>query len=283
MCSLSLLVSIGALLSRGTADDPTSFASTGSFVRSRFLRPIPKRSTRTISAFAITNSEFRGPRITVRGESSRKAPADEARLQIVVRSPTQNTVSEAMAYVQERMVKIGAFLDELGLKAGGERQTGAYDLRPIRSQRPRDAPEDWESRILGYTLEQQTIIQTSRLDLIGDLLAKTAQHGATIVNLDGFFLSSKARATLRAELLAEAVQNARGEALAVASAAGSKLGAIQTIDIESARFDIMERPLNYRMQAQKTMADFEMAPNIEVGELEVHAAVNVVWLLENGV
>merc|ERR1712048_1279949 len=156
-----------------------------------------------------------------------------ARVQIVVHSPTKSNASEAMAYAKERMVRIGAFLDEMNIKTGKERQTGAYDLRPTWSQRPKDAPEDWQSRIIGYVVEQRTVIETSRLEVVGDLLAKTAHHGANMVNLDGFFLSKKARAVLREELLAEAVRNARAEALAVATAAGRKLGPILKVVIDS--------------------------------------------------
>jgi len=90
---------------------------------------------------------------------------------------------------------------------------------------------------------------------------------------------------VREELLSEAVRNARGEALAAASAAGSNLGGIQTMDIEAPGFSGSRgySGVNYRMQAQQTMANFAEAPDIDAGEIEVFAAVHLVWLLEDNV
>merc|ERR1712187_642938 len=123
------------------------------------------------------------------------------------------------------------------------------------------------------------------MGVVGDLLAKTAHHGANMVNLDGFFLSKKARAVLREELLAEAVRNARAEALAVATAAGRKLGPILKVVIDSedaspAHYKGYGRQ-NFYMQGQQTMPPLE-APDIDPGSIEVFAAIHCEFLIEDG-
>ena len=167
-------------------------------------------------------------------------------------------------------------LDSLDIEPGKERRTGGYSLEPIWSQRPRNPAEDWKPTVLGHRLEHRILIETTRLELVGELLAKSAKHGADEVNLDGFGLSKAARMAQRDALLQEAVRNARREARVVSVSSGMVLAGIQNIDIESdnARPPVMARG-RMMMSAE---ADFG-APTIEAGEVEVRAAVRIVYTL----
>eukprot|EP00747_Dinoflagellata_sp_TGD_P184967 gnl/TRDRNA2_/TRDRNA2_41147_c0_seq1.p1 gnl/TRDRNA2_/TRDRNA2_41147_c0~~gnl/TRDRNA2_/TRDRNA2_41147_c0_seq1.p1 ORF type:complete len:348 (+),score=59.08 gnl/TRDRNA2_/TRDRNA2_41147_c0_seq1:75-1118(+) len=285
LCAVGSTFVISALVLLATIRDSTMdgtrlFFQNGSIQRAAKLASGNDRSAQPLNQVAIpgqAESWDLRPRLAVRGEASRKAVADMARLQVVVRTK-QNTVAEAQSFVQERMVKIEAFLNELGLVSGKERRTGAYDLHPVWSQRPREAPDNWTSQILGYELEHRTVIETKHLELVGELLAKCAEHGADEVNLDGFFLSQQARAAFRSELLAEAVKNAREEASTTAVAAGTALGPISRIEIES---PMLESHLATRRQHKMAVGFAEIggAPSIEAGEIEVRAGVHIVWLL----
>lgn len=216
------------------------------------------------------------PQLSVRGEAALKVPADQASLRILVRAEA-DTVAEAMRSAGTRINKITSFLDGLEIEPGKERRTGGYSLEPIWSQRPRNSAEDWRPTVLGHRLEHRILIETTRLELVGELLAKSAKHGADEVNLDGFGLSKAARAQQRSTLLQEAVRRARREALVVSASSAVGLAGIKTIDIESdnARPQVMARG-RMMMSAE---ADFG-APTIEAGEVEVRAAVRIVYKLE---
>ena len=171
-----------------------------------------------------------------------KVPADQASLRIVVRAEA-DTVAEAMRSAGTRINKIIDFLDSLDIEPGKERRTGGYSLEPIWSQRPRNPAEDWKPTVLGHRLEHRILIETTRLELVGELLSKSVKHGADEVNLDGFGLSKAARMAQRDALLQEAVRNARREARVVSASSGSVLTGIKNIDIESdnARPPVMAR------------------------------------------
>ena len=220
-------------------------------------------------------AEEAASQLSVRGEAILKVPADQASLRIVIRAEA-DTVAEAMRSAGTRINKITDFLDSLDIEPGKERRTGGYSLEPIWSQRPRNPAEDWKPTVLGHRMEQRILIETTRLELVGELLAKSAKHGADEVNLDGFGLSKAARMAQRDALLQEAVRNARREARVVSASSGSVLTGIKNIDIESdnARPPVMARG-RMMMSAE---ADFG-APTIEAGEVEVRAAVRIVYTL----
>ena len=177
-------------------------------------------------------AEEAASQLSVRGEAILKVPADQASLRIVIRAEA-DTVAEAMRSAGTRINKITDFLDSLDIEPGKERRTGGYSLEPIWSQRPRNPAEDWKPTVLGHRLEHRILIETTRLELVGELLAKSAKHGADEVNLDGFGLSKAARMAQRDALLQEAVRNARREARVVSASSGSVLTGIKNIDIES--------------------------------------------------
>ena len=107
-------------------------------------------------------------------EAILKVPADQASLRIVIRAEA-DTVAEAMRSAGTRINKITDFLDSLDIEPGKERRTGGYSLEPIWSQRPRNPAEDWKPTVLGHRLEHRILIETTRLELVGELLAKSAQ------------------------------------------------------------------------------------------------------------
>ena len=112
--------------------------------------------------------------LSVRGEAILKVPADQASLRIVVRAEA-DTVAEAMRSAGTRINKITDFLDSLDIEPGKERRTGGYSLEPIWSQRPRNPAEDWKPTVLGHRLEHRILIETTRLELVGELLAKSRE------------------------------------------------------------------------------------------------------------
>ena len=126
-----------------------------------------------------------------------------------------------------RINKITDFLDSLDASSQAKSVArGVFprtDLVPATSQPSRRR----KPTVLGHRLEHRILIETTRLELVGELLAKSAKHGADEVNLDGFGLSKAARMAQRDALLQEAVRNARREARVVSASSGTVLTGIQ--------------------------------------------------------
>lgn len=209
------------------------------------------------------------PQLTVTGTARVEKPADEVRLSVGVTTEA----AEARAALTSNSERMDAVI--MALRAAGltedEYSTGRFRIRPEYDRRPRNAPEDWKPRIVGYTVSNTLEVASSRLELVGELIAAANEAGANEVSIDGFSLSKPER--FRPEVVREAATIAMADARTLAEAAGLELVRILRIDASPAE----PRPLLTRdaPMAMARMAD--AAPPIEAGDVTLSATVRIVY------
>jgi len=123
--------------------------------------------------------------------------------------------------------------------------------------------------VIGYVVTNVVRVEVRRTDQVGPVIDAALAKGANQINSLEFFSSNTDAG--RRQALTEAIAKARGDAEAMARAAGGGLG--QLLELSTAEVG-PPRPL-YRAAA---MMDKSAAPTpIEPGELTLHVAVTGRW------
>ena len=109
--------------------------------------------------------------------------------------------------------------------------TSEYNLYPEYDHREpaREGPQT--PRVVGYVANNTVRVEVRRLDQVGAVIDAALAAGANMVNTIQFFASNVDAA--RRAALAEAVSRARGDAEALAKAAGGSLGALLELNTQS--------------------------------------------------
>lgn len=107
--------------------------------------------------------------------------------------------------------------------------TSEYNLYPEYGQeQPREGPQT--PRVIGYVANNTVRIEVRRLDQVGAIIDAALAAGANMVNTIQFFASNVDAA--RRAALAEAVARARGDAEALAKAAGGSVGSLLELNTQ---------------------------------------------------
>ena len=195
------------------------------------------------------------------GESVIQAKPDLAMLNIgvVTQAPT------AQAAASQNATQLQSALDKLraALGASGEMRTAGYSLTP-NYQYPRDGGQP---SINGYTASNTVEVVTPDLANLGKLIDTASQGGAN--RIQSLQFTVKNEAPVRAQALRQAVQDARGNAEAMAAAMGMKLGRVLSLEQGS---PAVIRPL---VRQQVAMAAAVAPTPVEPGTVEVRATVNL--------
>ncbi len=208
------------------------------------------------------------PTLTVSGQAELEKPADELHLTLSVVSegeeaqPTMQENSRKMQRVIEAIERVGLSTEEY--------ETRRFSISPRYDHRPRKAGEGGSPEIIGYRVENALYIKTRKLDLVGKLIEEGTAAGANSVGNLSFGLADE-RAH-RGEAITEAVQNARADAEALASAAGVRLVRIVAINLDNAAAPPV--PMRGQMMA---MGGPESGPPIQAGDVTVRASVTIVY------
>ncbi len=210
------------------------------------------------------------PQLVVRGDASVKAVPDQLKLRLGVVTQ-QAGADEALAENNRRMTLVLAQLKELGI-AAGEMSTGQFRVRPEWSQPPRPTPANWQRGIIGYRVSNELLIETTRVDLAGKLLGLAQQAGANQIGGLQFALADPGEYRRQAIELATAQAIRKAETMA--AAAGIKLGAVQSMSLNSPG-----QPPQAMFMAEARMAGSDAVP-VAAGRVEVAAAVTMIYLLE---
>ncbi len=124
-----------------------------------------------------------------------------------------------------------------------------------------------------YAVDNTVYVTVRNLETLGDLLDTAVQAGANTVNSIQFDVEEKDEALQQAR--AEAVEDARNQAQALAQAAGLTLGEIRSISF----FDAPVYPL-FDGKGGGGMAAAEAAVPIQPGQLTFTVSVNVTYELK---
>jgi len=210
--------------------------------------------------------------ITVTGTGVVDREPDQAVIMLAVENMARTADAAAQANA-ETMERVIAALRRLGLDRDRIR-TVSYQLHP---EYARDEPrpgQPYEPRIVGYRAMNMVRVTLDDIARVGEVIDAALGAGANRVTGLSFQLRDPERA--RIDALALAVQNARGEAQALADALGETLG--PALDVSTT--GRIPQPVPYMMDAVAARAELAAAPTpIEPGTLRVEATVTIVYRL----
>lgn len=210
------------------------------------------------------------PQLLVSGDASVDAVPDQLKLRLGVLTQ-QADADAAMAENTQRMTAVIAQLKELGITEA-ELSTGQFKVRPEWSRPPRPTPADWQRNIVGYQVSNELRIETTRVDLAGKLLSLTQQAGANQIGGLQFGLADPTEH--RQQAIEMATAQAMRKAETMAAAAGVKLGAVQSMTLDSPGHQ--PKPM---MMAEARMASADAVP-VAAGRVAVAASVTMIYRLE---
>ena len=208
------------------------------------------------------------PSLSVRGHAVISQPADQLSINLGVVSQGKNA-KDALTDNSTQMNRLIQALESSGLKKG-DYQTGRFSIRPLYSQRPRNAEPDWSPEIVGFEVRNTLEVNTDQIDQAGSLIDSAAKAGANSIDSIQFQVSNPQQ--YRDALIQAATKNAIEDAESLSRAAGVTLVKITAISIDDPQ---LAAPRQFMM---KTMAA-ENTP-IVAGDVEMSASVTVVYEID---
>ncbi len=223
-----------------------------------------------VSLASADEAEAVVPVLTVRGAAQLQKPADQLRISVGVVTESD----EAPTALRENTRQMNDVID--ALKKTGltdkEYQTSRFQIQPVYSRRPRQAPVDWKARIIGYRVSNSLNVKTKKLYLAGELIQAANEAGANSIDSISFGLADPR--THRSEAIRAATAYALADAGTLAEAAGLRLVRVLSITLDQAA---APGPIPIqRMSAGMAMAE-AAPPPISPGDVTVRASVTVVY------
>jgi len=195
--------------------------------------------------------------IQVTGTATLSAPPDQAVLVLAVQTQA-TSATQAASDNAAAMTNVLAALSNLGINKNSI-ETVSYTLSPVYDQTT-------SSRIIGYTARNAIQITLQDFSLVGKALDAAVSAGANEVQGIMFTLSSTTLATLQEQALGQALQDADGQARAMASNLGvSIVGPISV----SPGYTFQPNSLTFNAALQPTP--------IQPGTLQVTVTVQVTY------
>jgi uncharacterized protein YggE len=219
-------------------------------------------------------SGWQGPDIVTSATGEARVTPDRAQIFIGVQTRAA-TAAQAGA---DNARKTRAVIDAVKARGIPAEQiaTSEYNLYPEYDHReqPREGPQT--PRVIGYVATNTVRVEVRRLDQVGAVIDAALAAGANMVNTIQFFASNVDVA--RRAALAEAVSRARGDAAALATAAGGSLGALLELNTQSPPV----RPLYGGERAMRLDAGAAAQTPIEPGQQTLTVWVSGRWALLPG-
>lgn len=203
--------------------------------------------------------------VTAAGMGTATAAPDQAMMSFGV--TRQNAKAKAAL---DDAAKIAEAITAAVKKAG----VAAEDIQTQNvSVYPLSTESDGKVNITGYQANLSVSVTVKDLDKLGDVI--TAATGAGADNINGPSFSIDEDAEYREQAIADAVDDARRSADAMAKAAGKSVGDVVRISAS----DVFSAPMPYEA-AEMRAADAAGSVPIEPGTLDVGANVTVVFELK---
>jgi uncharacterized protein YggE len=206
------------------------------------------------------------PEVVTSGEGEAQVTPDRATISIGVQTRAK-TAKEAGAENAERQRAVIDTLRALGIPAN-QISTVSYNVYPEQVYHPDQG--DKEPRIVGYNVTNTVRVEVRQLDKLGALIDAVLAKGANTIH--SIELSASNTDEARRSALAAALAQARGDAEALARAAGGSLGAL----LEATTAQVAAPPMfkNAEMMSARGAA----APTpISPGEQTIHVTVTTRW------
>lgn len=207
------------------------------------------------------------PVISVDGTGVAEVVPDQASIVIGI-TTTGRTAQEAQAENAGKAQAIQAAVQALGVEQSAIR-TRNYSFHPDYEYK-----DNGKKNIRGYTASNSIVVRVDDVLLVGKLVDAALRAGANQIDSLEFGLKHPER--LRQQALAQAVNDARDKANALARALGVSIVGVQAVSESSGDFSV--RNLRMPMVAMSKMEDSAATP-IEAGELKLTANVHIDFLI----
>lgn len=217
-----------------------------------------------LSLFIVNTLSAELSTLTVQGTATQSFPSDQLQCSIGVITQGSDAQS-ALNSNNLKMKEVIQAIKKLGLSAP-EYSTGQFSIRPIYSQRPKNAASDWKRTIVGHEVTNRLNIRTEKITLTPELIDVATRAGAN--SIDHITFGLKDSLGHRKMVIADATARAVEDAKALADSANLKLARIHSITLD-------EPPRVGVFQYAKAM---DGVP-IEAGDVEVKASVKIVYEL----
>jgi uncharacterized protein YggE len=198
------------------------------------------------------------PAIVTNAEAHADAPADRASILVAVE--THASTAAAAAADNARLTR--ATLDTLRALGLSREQLGTFGYTVM--------PQYSQQKVSGYVARNTIRVDIRRIDEVGKAIDAALAGGAN--SISGLQFTASNADSARREALARATAQARGDADALARAAGGTLGPLLEL---TASGDNGIRPMAY---ARAAFAGAAAAPTpIDAGPITVNVSVNARW------
>lgn len=208
------------------------------------------------------------PMVVAGGQGEVTLRPDRATVSITIRTIAQQPEQASTRNLETAEAVTGA-IEELDLALDSLRMTGVR-IGPNREYTPEGPRDD------GYFAERSLRVTTNDLSDVGRVIQAAVGAGAT--QIDHVAYSSTEETAARREALMKAVEKARGDADAVAAAAGGRLGAVMLLSTQDVS---VPRPM-YRMEMATADAPRGGDALPEPEDLTITAFVQARWAFEAG-
>lgn len=211
------------------------------------------------------------PQIVTSGTGETRTTPDRAMIEVSVQTRAA-TAAAAAAQNAEKQRAVIAALRAQGLRAE-QISTVNYNVYPDMRHDPRGVEEP---KVIGYVVTNSVRAELREVDKVGAVIDAALSAGANMISSLSFYSANTDDA--RRSALASAVEKARGDAEALARAAGGSLGALLELSTAELR---PPQPMyaNARMSLQAgNAADTQIEP----GQQTVTVFVNARWAFNPG-
>jgi uncharacterized protein YggE len=205
------------------------------------------------------------PQIATTAVGEARMTPDRALIDIGVQTRAA-TAEQAGAENARRVQAVLAALRALGL-GSDQLSTVNYNVYP----ETRFEQGDREPRIVGYNVVNSVRAELRRQEQVGPAIDAALKAGANVINSLSFYASDPAPA--RRVALQQAVEKARGDAQALAQAAGGRLGRL--LELSTSEGARPPQPM-YRLETRGMVGDAASTP-IEPGQQTVTVQVFARW------
>ena len=216
-------------------------------------------------ATALLSASLGAQTLSVEGKGTVEIAPEYARVGASVRH-IADSAAAAQATVDRVVTTLLSEIEKLPLDPDTV-DAGHITIQPKYRWNPRLEAQE----LLGYEATRLLGFKLTSLDSLGETLQTLTEQGATSVQPPQY--GSTLIDEARSRALTIAYENAKRDALSLATAAGLTLGLPDTISTGSQRPPL----LRAAQRAAPAAMDAEMAPRYEPGQLSVSASVSVIF------
>lgn len=222
-----------------------------------------------IGVFYIYQQQKSESTVTANGNSQMSVMPDEVSVYLMIetRNLSAETAKNDNAVISE---KVMAALKGLGI-ADKDIETQNFNINP---------EIDWTSgtqKITGYIVQNSLIVKTKDFSLVGKIVDSSVDAGS-LVNSINFELSNEKSNQYKTLAIANATQDARIKAEAIAAGLGKTVGRL--ISVSASDYNYYPYPIYARAEAGG-MADAKVAATqIQPKNIDVSASASVVYQIK---